>query len=175
MKKIGKIIFNIILGLAAALGLLFIITSFPIKGNIQAKVVLSGSMEPKIHTGSVVFIKPTKEYKINDIITFNEAEKKTPITHRIVEMRSLEGNIFYKTKGDANNAPDNKEIGKDQVVGKVLFTLPYLGYAVDVIRKPIGFMAMIVIMAIFVYEAIKNLYREVGEQIKKIGNKPPVI
>lgn len=155
------------MGLAAALGLLFIITSFPIKGNLEAKVVLSGSMEPKIHTGSIVFIKPAKEYKIDDIITFNEAGKKTPITHRIVEMRALEGNVFYKTKGDANNASDAEEINKNQIIGKVLFDLPYLGYAVDAIRKPIGFMTIIVIMALFVYEAIKSVIKETKEQINK--------
>ena len=83
MKKFFKIIyyiFFIIIGIIA-IGVIFPL--LPIPGNYQLLTVLSGSMEPAIHTGSVVFVKPVNEYKVNDIITFGEISKtKVPKSNR---------------------------------------------------------------------------------------------
>jgi len=79
-------------------------------------VVQSGSMEPAIHTGSVVMVKPASDYKIGDVITFGEVSKtKAPITHRIYDIKVVDGNPVYITKGDANNAPDARESSKRDV------------------------------------------------------------
>jgi len=141
----------------------------PIPGNYQILTVLSGSMESDIKTGSIVVIKPVDQYKINDIITFiNPQNKNEPITHRIVDMEVIEGNPFYITQGDANNAPDQRKVQPREVIGKVLFDLPYLGYVVEAAKKPLGFMLIIVVPAIvIIYDEFRKIWRE----IIKLKNK----
>jgi signal peptidase I len=162
MKKILKIIYYSVITAIVGLGLLLIVSVFPVSDNIQVLSVLSGSMEPTIHTGSIVVIKPFSEYKVGDIVTFGKNTKiDIPTTHRIAEERLQEGKPVYLTKGDANNAEDGKEISKDQIIGKVLFSIPYLGYAIDFVKKPVGFMIVIIIPAVvIVYDEIQRIFKE---------------
>lgn len=147
----------------AITALFLILSVVPIKGGYKTLVVLSGSMEPKIHTGSIVAIKPEKEYKIGDAITFGENTKtKTPTTHRIFEIKESEGVKSYITKGDANNAPDQKSVSEEEILGKVLFSVPYAGYAVAAAQKPVGFLLIVVVPAvIIIYEEAQNIKKEI--------------
>jgi len=126
-------------------------------------------MEPSIKAGSVVLTKPVNEYKIGDVITFGEVSKiKTPTTHRIHDMEINEGVVYYITKGDANNAPDQKKVRENEIIGKVLIDVPYLGYGVTAARKPIGFILILVVPAVII---ISDELRKVWKEIKKIKNK----
>ncbi len=166
MSKL-KIIQYIFVGLIAVIALLLVISTFPITGNFQVLTVLSGSMEPDIKTGSIVVIKPAESYKIGEVITFGK-NSETPTTHRIENIEVTEGRVLYTTKGDANNAPDAKTVLKRDIIGKVLFSVPFIGYAVDAVKKPIGFMLIIVIPAvIIVYDEL----RKVKNEITKMRNK----
>ena len=171
MRKIGKIIYYVFVAFLTVIALLLIVSVFPIPGNYKVMTVLSGSMEPAIKMGSVVVIKPQEEYKVGDVITFGSYSKtKPPITHRIYQIKEVNGKKVYITKGDANNAPDQKEVAKRDVVGKVLFSVPYLGYAVDFAKKPVGFMLIVIIPAIIIiYDEVKNIWQE----IKKSSTKSP--
>ena len=158
-----KIIYYIVIAFIAVIAILLIVSVLPITGNFKVMTVLSGSMEPAIKTGSVVIVKPTDNYKIGEIITFGEISKtKSPITHRIYDMKVIEGRISYITKGDANNAPDQREVSEREVVGKVLFSIPYLGYAVDFAQKPLGFALIILIPAVIIIgDEVRKIWREV--------------
>ncbi len=124
-------------------------------------------MEPNIKTGSVALIKPASSYKIGDIITFegnfkNAKGQKVPTTHRIVEMRVERGNPIYITKGDANEEQDTREALQSQVIGKVYFTIPYLGYAIETARTTYGFLALIIIPAAFImWDQFGRILREI--------------
>ncbi|MFH1657484.1 MAG: signal peptidase I [bacterium] len=160
--SIFKIIYYIFTGLVALIAVLLIISTLPITGNYKVMTVLSGSMEPEIKTGSIVVVKPVSDYKIGDIITFVSKGNKTPITHRVEDIEVIEGVVAYITKGDANNAPDSRKIAGKEIIGKVLFTVPYIGYAVDVVKKPIGFMIIIIIpAAIIVFDELKKVRKEI--------------
>ena len=162
MRKIGKIIYYVFVAFLTVIALLLIVSVFPIPGNYKVMTVLSGSMEPAIKMGSIVVVKPVDDYKIGDIITFGPySKKKPPTTHRIYDIEVVEGKPVYITKGDANNAPDNRKITKKDIVGKVLFDVPYLGYAVETARKPIGFVLLIIVPAgIIVYDEIRKIIKE---------------
>ncbi len=166
MNKIFKTIYYIFLGAIALIAVLLIISSFPITGNIKFLTVLSGSMAPEIKMGSVVLVKPTSDYKINDIITFGPYSKtKPPTTHRISDIKVVDGQPVYITKGDANNAPDTREIQKRDVIGKVLFDVPYVGFAVDSAKKPYGFALIIIVPAVLIiFGEIKKIYEEVAKR-----------
>lgn len=173
IKQLGKIGYYIFFGILIFIALVVVVSAFPIKGNIQLKVVESGSMEPIIKTGSIVLVKPASYYKIGDIITFNGNFKnakgqKIPITHRIIEMRAEQGNPIYITKGEANEDKDSKEILQNQVIGKVYFSIPYLGYAIKTARTTYGFLALIIIPSVIImWSHVEKIYIE----IKKIREK----
>lgn len=166
--KIFKIIYYVFLTAIGLIALLLVISAFPITGNFKILTVLSGSMEPSIKTGSIVAVKPADDYKIGDVITFGEISKtQTSITHRIYEMKVVGSEPIYITKGDANNAPDIREIAKKDILGKVLFVMPYLGYAVAAAKKPLGFILIIIAPAVLIiFDEIKKIYAEIKKKKK---------
>lgn len=145
------------------IGGLLLISAVPVPGNIEVKIVQSGSMEPVIHTGSLVIIKPESEYKEGEIITFMfNRNDKVPTTHRIVSVRQEGDNTFFLTKGDANENADPREIRERDVIGKVLLSVPYLGYVLDFAKKPLGFAIIIGIpAALVVYEELGKIWKEI--------------
>lgn len=164
MSKLYKIVKTVALIFTILVGLFLIISLFPVKGNYQIKVVLSGSMEPEIKTGSIVVTKPVKQYNIGDVVIFGkDTPTDIPTTHRLVSSRAVDGVMLYTTKGDANNAPDNTEIKLSDIHGKVMFSVPYAGYILDFIKKPLGLFIVIVIPAIFIiYDEVRKIMREIS-------------
>ncbi len=167
--KFLKIIYYIFIVFVAVIAFLLLVSAFPITGNIKFLIVQSGSMEPAIKMGSIVMVKPVDEYKIGDVVSFSEAGKsRTPTTHRIHDMKVAESKVFYITKGDANNAPDRKEIQEKDIIGKALINIPYLGYAVDFMKKPLGFLLMIITpVAVIIFGEIKKIYEETKKKTEK--------
>ena len=167
-KAILKVIYYLLLAFIALVAILVIVSAFPITGNYKLMTVLSGSMEPSIKIGSIVMVKPMSVYNINDVITFGPYSKiKSPITHRIVDIKVNNGNELYITKGDANDTPDMREITKRDIVGKVFFSVPFIGYAVDFARKPYGFALLIIIPAlIIIYDEARKIFGEI-KRLKK--------
>ena len=176
MAKLYKIMIKIlyyIFGIAVSvIALLLIVSAFPIKGNYQVLIVLSGSMEPTIKTGSIVIVKPAPQYNVGDVITFGAVSKtKVPITHRIVDTRLQNGIPVYVTKGDANEEKDTQEVPARQVIGKALFDVPFLGYALSAAKKPIGFAVLIAVPAILIlFDEGKKIFFEVKKMRRKKKN-----
>ena len=162
MKALFKIGYWIFVAAVVLLGLLLLTSLVPVPGNLAVKIVQSGSMEPSIKTGAVIFIKPSDSYKIGETIMFGEDTKtKVPTTHRIVADEVRNGVFYYTTKGDANEDPDPQQIAQSEVIGKVLFSIPYLGYVLDFAKKPLGFALLIgVPAAIVVFDEAGNIWRE---------------
>jgi signal peptidase len=119
-------------------------------------------MEPAIKTGSVVVVKPADSYKVGDVITFGPVSKtKSPTTHRIAEIK--DGN--YLTRGDANNAEDMRTVSRYEIIGKVIFSVPYVGYAVAAAQKPWGFGLIIVVPAVLIiYEEAQKIRKELAKR-----------
>jgi signal peptidase len=174
-KKIKKLISIVGVLILTFMAVLLIGTMLPIPGNYRVLSVLSGSMEPAIHTGSVVAVAPASNYKVDDVITFGEISKtKMPTTHRIKDIKIVGGQMVYITKGDANNIKDGKEVMQNEVKGKVLFSIPYLGYILNFVRQPIGFALVIIIpAALIIWEEARKIYGEVkkDKQDKEIGKE----
>lgn len=86
--------------------------------GIKPTIVLSGSMEPNIKIGDLIFINETdpSQLKEGDVICYIASEKA--ITHRIVEITTAEnGEIRFVTQGDANNVVDQRAVSIDQIEG----------------------------------------------------------
>ena len=93
--------------------------------------VYSGSMVPTMPVGSLVFEKtvPASTVEVGDVITFNDPYVPgRVVTHRIIRIAKTDHGLAYRTKGDANPARDPWTIALPDKVGKVSFSVPYLGY-----------------------------------------------
>lgn len=168
MRRVLKILYGLLTAFVVVVALLLIVSMLPITGNVKILTVLSGSMEPSIHTGSVVVVKPAQDYKIGDVITFGKISKNTvPITHRIYDIKIEASQPVYITKGDANNSTDTNQVQKNSIVGKVLFSVPWAGYAVEFAKKPLGFALIIIIPALaIIIDKVVKIIKEL--RIKKL-------
>ena len=143
MRKIIKKIWNIITNLIVVLAVLLAIALVGVRlVGLQVFTVLSGSMEPTYHVGSLIYVKDVdyKELEAGDIITFM-LDENTVATHRITEVipdRAEPDTLRYRTKGDANKTEDGSLVHYKNVLGSPVFTIPYLGYFADYIQNPPG-------------------------------------
>ena len=97
-------------------------------------VVISGSMRPAMDVGDVVIVAkvPAGVVRQGDIIQFRT--EHVPIMHRVVEI-SQESPASFITKGDANDQPDSEPVLAANVVGKVIFTIPQIGWASIAVKQ----------------------------------------
>src|SRR3989344_6195321 len=172
MKKLFKIPYYFLVVGVASIGLLLLATLLPIPGNLRVKIVKSGSMEPAIKTGGLVFIREASSYKMGDVITFGQDTKtQIPTTHRIIEESGEGASKTFTTMGDANDAPDPKEVGVGEIRGKVIFSLPYAGYILDFAKKPMGFLLLVGVPAlIIIFEELIKIWKEI-KRIRRRKNE----
>lgn len=169
MKKFWSIFLNTILVAFVIVGVLLIVSIVPIKNNYRIFSVMSGSMEPAIPVGSLIVVKPTVEYQKDDIITFKSTQKEGDFTtHRIDEVRDVDGLKSYITKGDANEMPDFESVDAERVVGREIFTIALAGYVLWFVKTLPGLIIIIIIPAlIIIYDEMDKIKKE----IKKFKNK----
>lgn len=95
--------------------------------------ILTSSMSPEIKAGDIVFVSMDKDdLHSGDVITFNTTtDDSATLTHRIYEIEYINGVKTYTTKGDANEDVDLIKITDENIIGKVVFTVPKLGKIID--------------------------------------------
>lgn len=110
-------------------------------------VVLSGSMEPTYPVGSLIYVKQANpaDIQVGDAITFRLNGEGTIATHRVIAI-SQDGTQFT-TQGDANDAPDGAPVLAQDLIGKPLFAIPYLGYLSHCITNPPGRYLTVAVLA----------------------------
>ena len=145
---------------------LFVFSLLPIPGNIETKIVKSGSMEPAIHVGALVVIKPEVSYSVGEVITFGpDTAREIPTTHRVVSVREGVGGPFYSTKGDANEEVDTAEVAMGEIIGRVVFNVPYVGRVLDFAKQPIGFVLLIVLPAgLIIVDELVSIWKELTKR-----------
>lgn len=126
---------NGIFFLLTLLGILSILLIFvPYLFRIKPQIVLSGSMEPEVSVGSLVYLSeniPPEEIQEQDVIAYRRGDQMQ-VLHRVIQV-DKEKKLF-QTKGDANEKADPGMVDFSQYVGKEVFSIPYLGYGVDFIQ-----------------------------------------
>ena len=135
VKKIWNVISTVLVVIVVVVALLLVGARL---FGLQVYAVLSGSMEPTYHVGSVIYVEPVdpSEIQVGDPITFVMNEELTVATHRVVRI-DAENSHFY-TKGDANENPDAAPVHFNNLLGKPVFTIPYLGYISSYVQSPPG-------------------------------------
>lgn len=150
MKKVFNYIKNILLTIVFVICISFLgLRAF----GIQSSVVMSGSMEPTLPTGSVVFVDYRYDYnklKIGDIVVFS-ANEGMDVIHRIVEQKP-EGFI---TKGDNNDVQDGLTVTPSTFKGKELFHIPLVGYGIKMMMQyRINIIIIGLVIFYFIYQFV---------------------
>ena len=155
MNRTIKKAWNLVSGVLVAIVVLLAVALVGVR-LIQLKpfVVLSGSMEPAYHVGSLIYVKSVdyKTLQVGDDITYM-LDEDTVVTHRIIEVLIDEEDpdtIRYFTQGIANDIPDAVSVHYKNIIGKPVFSIPYLGYVSNYIQTPPGMYIAIAAAAIMI-------------------------
>jgi signal peptidase I len=107
---------------------------------------LTGSMEPVISPGDVVIdeqISPA-EAKVGDIVTFRDPLQQSKLlTHRVVSKRRVGDRLWFVTQGDANNTQEHWRVPVDGQIGKVIYTVPWVGHVAVLTQTKLGWALLV--------------------------------
>lgn len=171
-KKVTKRIFkSIILVVLIVLFVVNLILSFEEHTHILGIYmfnITSESMEPTFYKNDLAIVKKcnSDELKKGDIITFKQDDRI--ISHRILRITKEKGEERFITKGDNNDIQDKDQVTKQNVYGKVLFTIPKVGKGVQYIQNARGFINIFIFILI-VYFLVS--FRDNHKNNRKIKRK----
>ncbi len=107
--------------------ILFVAHDRPFRDVLRVSYISTASMEPVLKVGSIAILTKGKDYRIGDIVSFVSPRSGEIIAHRITGVEEERGVTLYSSKGDRNDLPDPWRVSKNQVLGKVLISIPFLG------------------------------------------------
>lgn len=162
--------------LTAGLVLLAFSVLVPPFFGVSYSTILSGSMTPALRTGDLVAVRridASREVQVGDIIGFRVEGVDTPVSHRVVEIVSTPDGKGFRTKGDAVEEVDRWVVHPEDVLGKVVFRVPALGHAVDLVRTPTGFLLLVVAPGLFVLSIELLSWQRPGRRSRASGSTTP--
>lgn len=143
LYRLINAIANTLLILALCLcGMIFL----PRAAGIQTYVILSSSMEPAMPTGSLIYVRPyahRTQLHLQDVIAFRSGESM--VTHRVVRTNWEEDSVT--TKGDANDRADAAPVSYQDISGKVIRFIPYIGYGLMMVQTRGGQLVLCLVAA----------------------------
>lgn len=135
----------------------------PMPFGVGIGAVSSGSMEPKLSKGDLIFVKAQESYAVGDVVVFEE--DGVLVVHEIV---SIDGERVT-TQGKANQTPD-EPFSVKCISGKVVFHIDGAGGVVNALKSPLGTVCLVGLAAAFAALAggkEKDRDREKIEEIKR--------
>lgn len=178
------------LNVVVALVVILVVTPFVVYavpsavGAEASYVVISGSMEPTIRAGDVVVMNDVNPESVEegDVIAYRLPDDERPTTHRVVgvvENGGLDGSLAFRTKGDANEDPDQQLVPAENLNGRLMtirghpVIIPYIGYVVQFVGTREGFLALVVApLALLVGSEVWGVVRSVRANSDTSGNGP---
>ena len=166
MKRIWNWISSVLVGIVVLLAVALVGVRLV---GLQPFVVLSGSMRPVYDVGSLIYVKAVDyhDLKVGDDITYLLSEN-TVVTHRIIEVLVDEeepDTVRYFTQGDANDVADGTSVHYKNIIGKPVFSIPYLGYVSNYIQSPPGMYVAIAAGAVLILAVfLPDLFADEGKK-----------
>jgi signal peptidase len=110
-------------------------------------IIAGSSMAPAVQMGSIVVEERPDAADAaapapGDVASFRLASGTT-VTHRVTRVVERDDGIWYEIKGDANAEPDPTLLPSQALVGRVLGSIPYLGYLLWLLHLPTGILAVV--------------------------------
>ena len=178
MKRAGKWAGNIILGLVVCFVLFAVLVPSVFSGSLA--IVRSSSMEPAMRAGALAVMLPvdTEDVKVGEIIVFDppwDPDPDVTVSHRVIGVYD-NGQLLFDTKGDALEQSDPYYVPAQSVHGKVLFSIPYLGYAANYalgyVRTWLGLVTLVCIpLAVLIGGAIRDVSRSQDVRLKRLNKR----
>ncbi|MEK7595392.1 MAG: signal peptidase I [Patescibacteria group bacterium] len=172
IKKVLGGLYWCLLLILAFVALVLFLSNLEIPFKVKVFSVQSGSMFPSVPMGSLIVVKQFENYAIGDVITFrNTSRSKETTTHRISKVKRDQAlkPVTFSTKGDSNDADDSGQISAESVLGKVIFSVPLVGFPLLFVKTLPGFISLIIIPAtIIIYSELLNIKVQV---LKTISGK----
>jgi len=129
-------------------------------------VVASGSMIPELQVYDVLIVQghePFEDIEIGDIIVFNRpSDHNRVIVHRVVSITDDDPKTL-RTKGDSNPASipgTDFPITQEEYIGKVVYTLPQIGYVTQLLKPPINYVIIAVVIGVMILKQITKKKKE---------------
>ncbi|OUN17394.1 signal peptidase I [Gemmiger sp. An87] len=172
VKKVCNLLSTIILIVLLAASVVIFV---PMLLGYKEMVVLSGSMEPAIPVGSLIYVKPVEaaELAVGDVCTYRLPDGETFVTHRVVSIDADAQTMV--TQGDANEDPD-LDIQFSQVYGRASFHLPYLGFVTQNIRTSVGIMTICgIVMLVILLNFVPAILDAADEEKKQKSEQAQTI
>ena len=156
MKYVLRVV-NVLAAVVIALALVVLLRTVftpagevPSLGNYSFMRTLTGSMEPAIPVHSFIVTEGVDpaELQVGDIITFRATESSMEgalNTHRITSVHEDNGQLMFRTKGDANAVEDATPVAAVNVVGRVVFVSAALGTVVSLFSNPLVFFPFLIL------------------------------
>jgi len=136
-------------------------------------VVPTTSMEPAFNRGGMVVTRPVGmgDIKVGDAILFREPyiEGEALICHRVIDIKEIDKELFFQTKGDANEYPDSDLVSSQNFVGKTVIHLPHVGniaFRSHLHETPIVFMGKKISVALLLVVVIGLIV--IGAELRNI-------
>jgi signal peptidase I len=170
------------LALVVAVALVFVVNVCvnglgTLPGNYRPLVVLSGSMEPSMPTGSLVLTKSVDPgtVRVGDVITFrllSGSHETDSATHRVVAIEQRPEGLSFITKGDANQAPDPTPVPSSALVGRVVAVSSLAGSLAQALKAPL-FLSLVALGAVvLVADGIWRRAARSGRSRPRAGSVP---
>jgi len=155
--------------------LVFIILKVSLNTETPVVVVISGSMEPNIHEGDLLFVMGTDagEIKIGDVIVFDASwGPQEPIVHRVIDIQNITGVWHFETKGDANSDSDPDLVSQYDVLGVVVGRIPYIGWVkLFLERYNLLIPLLVIISVLLVISIVRDIFKGDDEEEDKTNAK----
>ena len=118
----------------------------------------SHPFEPTLHVGDLIIIQGVKseeikaaQYPEGDIIVFNQPYADGElIVHRAIADQTIDGKIFFQTKGDGNDRPDTTLVSEDHLVGKVVLRIPWVGHVSLLMNNSFGILIIALLLIVLI-------------------------
>lgn len=125
-------------------------------------IVLTDSMYPEIESGDLIICHTAEAEEITegDVIAFFDpaGNGTTIVTHRVIEIVDDNGEIQFKTKGDANNTEDRMLVSADDLVGVYQKSIPGIGHVAMFMQTPVGLIICVgvPVVLIIIYDVVRR-------------------
>ena len=128
----------LVAGLLGLATITHLATTFAVRG---------GSMEPAIPYGSLIVDEPVapESLRVGDVVTVR-ADNAVVVSHRVTRIAELQGERYLEIKGDANRTADPVMVPTRAVVGRVVYSLPYLGYLAVMLGTASGLLSLLALV-----------------------------
>ncbi len=142
--------------------------------------VATDSMEPELPVGSIIISKKTdiEDIEVGDIISFKSRESYMSgqiVTHRVVDIKEIDGEICLVSRGDSNNSVDGYYVTSENLVGKIIYVIKQGGFITtlySLLTNKMGFFTIVIVPVLILVTVILQEYiRKITKEIKAIKHE----